>query len=201
MLYAIHVKQNKEADVDDYLTYGAGRSDLDFFTPIYEKVERTAGRSRISFERMFPEYLFVETGNPKKAEAILKNDDVLAKLIDIDDDGELCALMSVNDRDEEFIRQLLCDGFMHVSYIHMSGKYIDRLVGPLENYREHITRLDIDNRIAVIESTFLGQRQKIKFGLWTDEDPTQVWLDKRINPEKYGIYDISFNEDGYRAWA
>ena len=111
--------------------------------------------------------------------ALLKKIPKFTRLLNMDAEGGEKNFLTVSEKDEEFLRSILTDGVMRVSYIHRanSGK-IDKLIGPLESYEKWITKLDIPHRRAIVEADVFGKRRTIKFGLWTDADPLTPWLRK-----------------------
>ncbi len=92
----------------------------------------------------------------------------------------------VGREDEEFMKTMFEDGLMHISYVHMgrNGR-IDRVAGPLANYKNHITKLETRHRMALVEAEMFGKKRKVKFGFFTDDDPKLPALEKL----KYGDKD------------
>ena len=76
-----------------------------------------------------------------------------------------------------------------------SGHMIDRIVGPLAGYRNHITKLDIPHRRAIVETDMFGKCRKIRFGLWTDQDEMLPGLEKRLAGEQQAALDEGIEID------
>ena len=60
---------------------------------------------------------------------------------------------------------------MRLSYIRMRNRRVDHIRGPLAKYGNHIAKLDIPHRRAIVEADIFGKHHKIRFGLWLEEDP------------------------------
>jgi transcription antitermination factor NusG len=58
---------------------------------------------------------------------------------------------------------------------------IDKIAGPLAHYKNHITKLEMRHRMAIVEAEMFGKRRKVKFGLWTDEDPFLPGIERLKN--------------------
>lgn len=180
MWYVIQVKSGEEQDMKALLdklrvegAYG------ECFVPLFEDVKRSGGKCRIGFRKLFPGYLFVESDNPRKIfETLMGIKDFTKLLGTVEEDGSKL-FIPIGKEDEEFLKTLFTDGLMHVSYVHMAKNgRIDRIVGPLANYRNHITRLELRHRMAVVEAEMFGKMRKVKFGLWTDDDPVIPGLER-----------------------
>lgn len=173
MWYVIQVKSGEEYEMKALLdglrvdgAYG------ECFVPLFEDVKRTGGKCRIGFRKLFPGYIFVESEAPDKVFLTLKNIKDFTKLLGSAEEDGSKVFIPIGKKDEEFLRTLFTDGIMHVSYIHLSrtGR-IDKIVGPLAHYKNHITKLELRHRMAVVEAQMFGKKRKVKFGLWTDDDP------------------------------
>jgi transcription antitermination factor NusG len=180
MWYVIQVKSGEEERMKELLdklrvdgAYG------ECFVPLFEDVKRNGGKCRIGFRKLFPGYLFIESDDPDRIFQTLKRIPDFTKLLgSVENDGTKL-FVPIGKRDEEFLRTLFSDGLMHVSYVHMAKNgRIDRVVGPLYNYRNHITKLELRHRMAVVEADMFGKRRKVKFGLWTDDDPVLPLLER-----------------------
>lgn len=180
MWYVIQVKSGEEQEMkallDKLRTEGAYG---ECFVPLFEDVKRSGGKCRIGFRKLFPGYLFVESDDPQKIfETLMGIKDFTKLLGTVEKDGSK-VFVPICTEDEEFLRTLFTDGLMHVSYVRMAKNgRIDRIVGPLANYRNHITRLEMRHRMAVVEAEMFGKMRKVKFGLWTDDDPVLPGLER-----------------------
>lgn len=173
MWYVIQVKSGEESDMKALLdklredgAYGK------CFVPLFEDVKRSGGKCRISFRRLFPGYLFVDADDPDKIFEALKRIPEFTRLLGtVEKDGSR-VFIPVGVEDQEFMKTMFEDGLMHISYVHMgrNGR-IDKIAGPLANYRNHITKLELRHRMAIVEAEMFGKKRKVKFGFFTDDDP------------------------------
>lgn len=180
MWYAIQVKSGEEERIKLLLDKLRGRDSYgECFVPLFEDVKRSGGKCRIGFRKLFPGYLFVESDNPQKIfETIMGIKDFTKLLGTVEADGSK-RFIPIGTEDEAFLRTLFIDGMMPVSYVHMARNgRIDRIVGPLANYKNHIKKLEMRHRMAVVEARMFGKMRKVKFGLWTDDDPVLVGLER-----------------------
>ncbi|RKM60406.1 hypothetical protein D6855_06715 [Butyrivibrio sp. CB08] len=180
MWYVVQVKSGQEQEMRalidklrDEEAYG------ECFVPLFEDVKRSGGKCRIGFRKLFPGYVFVECQNPGRLFDTLMGVKDFTKLLGaVEEDGSKL-FIPIGKEDEEFLGTLFADGIMHVSYIHMTKNgRIDKIAGPLAHYRNHITKLELRHRMAVVGAEMFGKRRKVKFGLWTDDDPILPELEK-----------------------
>ena len=188
MWYVIQVKSGEEQEMKALLdrlrvdgAYG------ECFVPLFEDVKRTGGKCRIGFRKLFPGYIFVECDDPDRIFLTLKGIKDFTKLLgSVEADGSK-VFIPIGEQDEMFLRTLFTDGLMHVSYVHLAKNgRIDKIVGPLAHYRNHITKLEMRHRMAVVEAEMFGKRRKVKFGLWTDEDPLLPLVERLKEAEMNG---------------
>ncbi|MBR0092046.1 MAG: hypothetical protein IJP92_10140 [Lachnospiraceae bacterium] len=166
------------------------------FVPLTEEVRRRADDYRILFRRLFPGYVFVETRQPEEVFQQLRRIPDFTRLLGTKEDGEAATFIPVGEDDEAFLRTLLEDGVMHVSYVHLSKSHrIDKVAGPLAGYRNHITKLEFRRRIAIVDAVMFGKKRRIYFGLWTDGDPRLPWLEKKMNEEQEAALDAGIEID------
>jgi len=180
MWYVIQVKSGKEQDMKVLLDkLRADGAYGECFVPLFEDVKRSGGKCRIGFRKLFPGYIFVECNEPEKLFDTLMDVKDFTKLLGaVEEDGSK-TFIPIGKEDEAFMRTLFVDGLMHVSYVHLAKNgRIDRIVGPLANYKNHITKLELRHRMAVVEADMFGKRRKVKFGLWTDDDPVLPGLER-----------------------
>ncbi len=197
MWYVIQVKSGQEHDLKLLLESvkepGAfGES----FVPLFEDVKRREGKCTIGFRRLFPGYIFVEADDPRKIFETLRGIPDFTKLLGTVEEDGTKLFIPIGKEDEEFLRTLFKDGIMHVSYIHMAktGR-IDRIAGPLANYKNHITKLEMRHRMAIVEAEMFGKKRRVKFGLWTDEDTSLPQVEK-LKEELFGTGEGSFSRKG-----
>ena len=180
MWYVVQVKSGEEQEMKALLEAvkkpGAYSR---CFTPLYEEVRRSAGKSQIYFRRLFPGYVFLEGDDPRQILESLREIPEFTKLLGVVEEDGSKLFIPIAMEDEKFLDTLFEDGIMHVSYIHLArtGR-IDQIAGPLANYREHITKLEMRHRMAIVEAEMFGKKRRVRFGLWTDDDPGLPWVER-----------------------
>ena len=183
MWYVIQTKSGREdfvlANIEKHLsrdTYSG------CFIALYEEVRHRAGKSRILFRRLFPGYIFCDTDSPKEFFSELRTVKEFTRILGAEEDDGEKIFIPVSNEDTEFLKSILDEGILHVSYVETfprQGKTIKKIIGPLAGYKNHIRRIDIRRREAVAEMDIFGKRRTVCFGLWSEEDPKIPWLEKK----------------------
>ncbi len=173
MWYVIQVKSGEETRMKallDKLRDDAAYGEC--FVPLFEDVKRSGGKCSISFRRLFPGYIFVETDEPDRLFDTLRGIRDFTRLLGSTEPDGNKVFIPIGDKDQAFMKTMFEDGLMHISYVHMgkNGR-IDRIAGPLANYKNHITKLELRHRMAIVEAEMFGKQRKVKFGFFTDDDP------------------------------
>lgn len=192
MWYVIQVKSGEENDMKVLLDkLRVDESYGECFVPLFEDVRRSGGKCRIVFRRLFPGYIFVECDDPDRLFDTLKGLPEFTRLLGTTEEDGQKVFIPVGDEDREFMETMFEDGLMHISYVHMgkNGR-IDKVAGPLANYRNHITKLELRHRMAIVEADMFGKRRKVKFGFFTDEDPALPEIQKLKDDSIYKDSDI-----------
>ncbi len=191
MWYVVQTKSGDEEDIrqlfDRMVTEGTCRRS---FVPLYEEVRRSHGVCRIYFRRFFPGYLFLDTEDPETVFRTLRRIPEFTRLLGSKESDGTISFVPVGLEDEAFLNSLLDEGIVHVSLIRMakSGR-IEHIIGPLAKYRNHITKLDIPHRRAIVETEIFGRKRRIRFGLWTESDPPLQWFTERMGLEQEAALD------------
>ena len=178
-----YVVQTKSGD-EEKIVYALNslldeESNEQCFTPLFEDVRRTGNETKIIYKKLFPEYLFIETEKPDLVSEALRSVPNFSRVLGSRDNEGNRIFIPVDDKDKEFIQSLLIGGVMRVSYIRLSkNNKILEVKGPLAKYKNHITKMEIRHRMAIVDMDVFGKQRKIKFGLWTDEDPTLPWIEE-----------------------
>ncbi len=154
------------------------------FLPLYEEVRRSRGEYRILFKRMFPGYFFVDTDAPEEIYQTLRRIPEFTRLLGAEDEDGAKLFLPMKAEEEDFLTSLMDDGIMHASYICMKERRIDKIIGPLAKYKNHIAKLDIPHRRAIVEVEMFGGKRKIRFSLWLTGDPPLPWLVRKFDNEQ-----------------
>lgn len=179
MWYVIQTISGKEHEVCMWINTHVDKNIFRrCFVPLFEDVWRKEGIGHISIKKMFAGYLFVETDTPEMIYEELKKLPQLSVLLS-DKETESRFFAPLYKEEEELFDTILSDGLMTVSYIHINrnGK-INRIIGPLHSYHEHIVKMDIGHRRAIVNIPILGETKRLKFGLWLDIDPPIDWIEE-----------------------
>ncbi len=194
MWYVIQTRTGFEKELTEQLErYCSGFSRENCLIPMYEDVRRSEGQSRISYRRLLPGYVLVNTDQPEDIHEGLKKVGEFARMLLSEEDGEKLFL-PVSTEDMAFLDSILEDGLMRVSYVqNVKGMKIGKIIGPLAKYGNHISNIDFRHRRAVVDAEIFGKMRRIKFGLWTDEDPKLPWIEERLgkgDTEEYLLKEV-----------
>ena len=185
MWYVIQTKTGNEIEVKTYLEANLFPERTGWcFVPLYEEVRRREGKSHILFRKLFPGYLFVDI-NKDDIDSLyqtLKRMPDFTRLLGGEGDDGAKLFIPIDKEDEEFLGTLLQDGIMHVSYVQtaIGSNKIEKIIGPLGRYRNHITKVRTNKREAVVDINMFGRRHVIHFGLWNDQDAKLPIFDERM---------------------
>ncbi len=194
MWYVIQTRTGFEKELVEQLEgYCEDFSRENCLIPMYEDVRRSEGQSRISYRRLLPGYVLVDTEQPESIHKGLKKVGEFARMLLSEEDGEKLFL-PVSPEDMAFLDSILEDGVMRVSYVqNVKGMKIGKVIGPLAKYGNHISNIDFRHRRAVVDAEIFGKMRRIKFGLWTDEDPRLPWIEERLgkgDTEEYLLKEV-----------
>ena len=188
MWYVIQTVNGEEQQVCTWINQRMDRALFRrCFVPLYEDVWRKEGIGNISIRKMFGGYLFIETDRPEDVyEELRKAPGLTILLSEENQTGK--RFWPIHKEEEEFLDNVLWDGLMRVSYIERNANgRITFVAGPLADYQEYIVKIDLPHRRAIVEMPFLGEKRRLKFGLWSSKDPAIPWLEeakKRRSEEK-----------------
>lgn len=180
MWYVIHTISGEETKICTWINLMVDRRLYTrCFVPLYEDVYRKGGIGHIDVKKMFSGYLFIETEYPREIYDALKEAPGLSALLTEHPDGEETRFLPIYEEEERFLETVLKNGLMSVTYIRRSpnGKILE-LIGPLEQYRDCIIKVDVPHRRAMIRLPFWCREKQMKFGLWTDADPKLAWIEE-----------------------
>ena len=157
----------------------------DCFVPMFEDVKKLNEGCHISYRKLFPGYVFIDTEYPEIIIPALRKVQEFTRFLgaeESEEDPEEIYFTAVGDDDRSFLESFLDNGIMSVSYVEqVKGRKIGRIIGPLEKYGNHITRLEFGKRYAIVEAQIFGKMRRIKFGLWTDMDQKIPWIEEKRN--------------------
>lgn len=181
--YVIHTATGKEDDLVESIYHMAeyyqsmGYADKLFalcFYMTYDDVWRYQGRSYIDEKKLFPGYVFLVTDAPERMNEIIRSIPQFARLMSEEIDGSRC-FISVLSKEADFLYNLIADNdeydyCVHRSYVIRSGNKIVDAYGGLKPYLDDIVQADYKKRRVIVEKTILGQKRRIKFSIYDDND-------------------------------
>ena len=187
MWYVIQTRTGYEKELVKQLeVYCSDFSRENCLIPMYEDVRRSEGKSWISYRRLLPGYVLVNTEKQENIHKGLKKVGEFARMLLAEQEDGNKLFLPVSEADMAFLESILEDGLMHVSFVeHVKGMKIGKIIGPLAKYGNHISNIDFRHRRAVVDAEIFEKKRRIKFGLWTDEDPKLPWIEERLG--KVGV--------------
>ena len=187
MWYVIQTRTGFEIELAESLKSNLGEAAYrSILVPLYENVRRTGGVSRITHRRLFPGYVLIETDRPEDVMPAFRKVNEFARILGAEEEAEdpqgtrllVKTPVPVGEEDMSFLESVLVDGVMTVSYVeNVRGNKIGKIVGPLAKYGNRITSLEFRKRRAIVEAEIFGKTRKLRFGLWTDQDPKIPWIE------------------------
>jgi len=143
----------------------------DCFVAYYERVWRKQNQSVVHVERLFPGYVFIISDVPEELYLELKRVPAMSKLISA---GNF-EFLPIEKEEEEFFYTLLGeDKIVRLSYVETDGKgRVQRMYGPLKEYKDRILKYQFKKRYAIIHITMLGMEKSIALGIILREDVQQ----------------------------
>ena len=198
MWYVIRVKSGDEQKLKSMIESRLEKEYYrDCIIPVYESVRRRKEKCLIMLCRLLPGYILIDTDNPMEVDKALKRIPYFTEILGTRENKESEKIfIPIGKEDEEFLKSILDDGVMHVSYVHLSKtNRIDKVIGPLKNYYKYITKMEYRHRYATIEAEIFGKKRIINFGLWGDGDPRLPWLEERKKDLEEPLADNSYQLD------
>ena len=123
-------------------------------------------------ETLFPAYVFLETAREADVFYRLKRIPEFTKLLG---DGQ-GAFIPLEQEEEEFFKRLCGDG--QGELVKNTTVYLDRnreirqMVGPLEQFKERIVRMNLRKRYAIVEMSMRGEKGTALLGIRLEKDKT-----------------------------
>lgn len=165
MWCAVHVGSRREAEVEELIKRLLQSMKIRCFHLARNRRKKYGGRWQTIQEKLFPDYVFIDTDKPEAVYQELKKVPGF-RLLSSDD---LC--VAVLDACESALMEKLADfsGVIEVSKVRVSKngriEYVD---GPLVNIPEKVRKIDLHRRIAEIEADFMGISRSLYVGIEID---------------------------------
>lgn len=167
MIYAIQVQAQQERQVIQMILKMVGSDILErCYLPYRERLKKLSGQWRIIDEILFTGYVFIETEQPLELYQQLKRIPKLTKMLyDYDDANTF--FIDLTESDVKFLRYMIEEGCqLRLSEIQIGPeREIEILSGPLQEYAEQITEINLHQRYANVHMQFLDKEADIYFGI------------------------------------
>lgn len=161
MWYVIQVYTGREMEIAEKCRDRIMEEDEDVFIPMAERQKKIRGEWQIVKSRLFPGYVFIETGRIEDFYMRLRQINAMTKVLRT---GE--TITPLHAEEEAYLRKL--GGKDHV--VDFSEGYLegDKLVvtsGALEGYEGRIKKILRHKRLVVLEVPLLGRMVEVTVGL------------------------------------
>lgn len=163
MWYVIQVFTGREMEIAQLCRDKVMKEGEDVFVPLAERKTRIHGELQIIKTRLFPGYIFIETGQIEDFCLRLKRIKAMTRILRT---GE--TMTPLQEDEEEYLRQIGLGGEGHV--VRYSEGYLegDRLVvtsGALKDYEGRVKKILRHKRLVVLEVPLLGRTVEVTLGL------------------------------------
>lgn len=202
MWYVIQTRTGAESELvknlEEVLPPEEGRR---FLIPMFQDVLRSGGVSRIRNRRIFPGYVLIDTKRPEDIISSRNRRRIyeFTRVLGADSEEVDKDIKPVDKDDAAFLESILENGVMSVSYVDLGkGTKIRRIIGPLAKYGNRITKIELRRRRAIVDAFVFGKQRKIKFGLWTAEDPELPWIKEALDSGNRPEYILESFDIGLR---
>ena len=162
-IYVVQVIGGQEAKAADMIAGVARAVVQDCFVPRREVMRREGGVWHKKCERLFPSYVFVQTGDPIEVRNLLRAVPTFTRMLGFSGDTFLPLT-----RDEITWINVHTNAETHV--VEMSegiieGDCVVVTSGPLKGQEASISRIDRHKRLAWVDMDMFGRHKTIRVGL------------------------------------
>lgn len=161
MWYVIQVYTGRELEIAQQCRDRVIEDGEDVFVPLAERWTKVRGERTLITSRLFPGYVFIETGRIEDFYKRLNRIYAMTKVLRIGEE-----MTPLHPEEEEYLRRL--GGEEHV--VKYSEGYIegDKLVvtsGPLKDFEGRVKKILRHKRLVVLEVPLLGRTVEVTVGL------------------------------------
>ena len=161
MWYVIQVYTGRELEIAQQCRDRVIEDGEDVFVPLAERWTKVRGERTLITSRLFPGYVFIETGRIEDFYKRLNRIYAMTKVLRIGEE-----MTPLHSEEEEYLRRL--GGEEHV--VKYSEGYIegDKLVvtsGPLKDFEGRVKKILRHKRLVVLEVPLLGRTVEVTVGL------------------------------------
>lgn len=135
----------------------------DCFIPKREVMRRQSGQWRRKIEKLFPGYVFVQTGSPERVRESLKQVPGFSRMLTLA--GDTCLPLTVDEVAWINAVTNVDTHVMEMSEGVIEGDRVMVIRGPLKGHEALITRIDRHKRLAWVDMDMFGRHKTIRVGL------------------------------------
>lgn len=161
MWYVIQVYTGRETEIASQCREQVIEEGEDIFIPLVERMTKVGGEMTMVKARLFPGYVFIETGDIEDMYLRLKKIKAMTRLLKTGEE-----ITSLYPEEEAYLKKLGDEE--HV--VRYSEGFLegDKLVvtsGALKNYEGQIKKVLRHKRLVVLEVPLLGRKVEVTLGL------------------------------------
>ena len=163
MWYVIQVYTGREMEIAQKCRDRIMKEDEDVFVPLAERQTKIRGEWQNIRTKLFPGYVFIETGRIEDFHIRLRQIKAMTKILKT---GE--AMTPLQEEEEAYLRRLGLGGSGHVlkySEGYLKGEKLVVTSGALEGYEGRIKKILRHKRLVVLEVPLLGRIVEVTLGL------------------------------------
>lgn len=163
MWCVVHVKDGNEAQTEAYVSgiLPEGISARCFHLTRNRR-KKLGGEWRTIHESLWPGYVFIDTQHPEQVQMHLKK----AQKQDWDMESDGYPAMLAQEEEALMERIIDQDGCIAISKIQVRDDgQIEYLSGPILRVTDAVRKVNLHQRVAEIETSFLGRKQNLYMGI------------------------------------
>ncbi|RKJ42857.1 antiterminator LoaP [bacterium 1XD8-76] len=161
MWYVIQVYTGRETEIASQCREQVIEEGEDIFIPLVERMTKVGGEMTMVKARLFPGYVFIETGDVEDMYLRLKKIKAMTRLLKTGEE-----ITSLYPEEEAYLKKLGDEE--HVVRYSEGFFEGDKLVvtsGALKNYEGQIKKVLRHKRLVVLEVPLLGRKVEVTLGL------------------------------------
>lgn len=161
MWYVMQVYTGTEMEICEKCRAKIMEDGEDIFVPLAERMTKIRGERTLVTSRLFPGYIFVETGKIEDFHIRLRQIHAMTKMLRCGDE-----IVPIHTEEEERIRRLCGDGHIaKYSEGYIEGDILVITEGALKDFEGKVKKILRHKRLVVLEVPLLGQAVEVTLGL------------------------------------
>lgn len=161
MWYVIQVYTGRESEIAQKCRDRVMVEGEDVFVPLAERWTKIRGERILITSRLFPGYVFIETGNIQDFHIRLNRIYAMTKVLRIGEE-----MSPIHPEEEAYLKRL--GGDEHIvkySEGYLEGEKLVVFSGPLKNFEGKVKKILRHKRLVVMEIPLLGKMVEVTLGL------------------------------------